>query len=160
MTEQPSTLMTVLYIAVPIILGVSLLLGLLSFIFSMVKKKLWRVVDEQFENRDIVMKSIGANFFGMKSAGHAQIRGNGALILTNDKLWFRLAYPARTIEIPVSAIKRINIVRSFMGKSAMKRLIRVDFDLGQGPDAAAWMVRAPHDWHGTIETMVYRNGNQ
>jgi len=149
--------MKAVYITLAIVLGVGSLLTLLSFIMGQVKKKLRRIVDDQFDNKDIVMQSIGANFFGMKSAGHGQVRGNGALILTNEKLWFRLAFPERTIEIPIKSIKRINIVRSFMGKSAMKRLIRIDFDLGQGPDAAAWMVRAPHDWHGTVETMIYRN---
>ena len=47
-----------------------------------------------------------ANFFGEQSRGPAQMRGNGGLVLLEDRLVFHMLVPDRTITIPLETCGR------------------------------------------------------
>src|SRR5690349_16846302 len=59
----------------------------------------------------------GVSFFGQESHGATQGRGNGTLILTEDKLVFERWLPRRTYEIPLTSIRGFETPKSFLGKS-------------------------------------------
>src|SRR5688500_13926202 len=65
----------------------------------------------------------GVSFFGQESHGVTQGRGNGTLILTEDKLVFERWLPRRTYEIPPASISGIETPSSFLGKSRVTPLL-------------------------------------
>ncbi|WP_109530218.1 MULTISPECIES: hypothetical protein [Nocardia] len=88
-----------------------------------------------------------ANFFGLASKGGAQVRGNGALVLTDTQLWFQRAGSHAPLEIPLASVTSVDIVRSHAGKSVGRDLLRVSLDA----DSAAWYVRDPAGWREEIQ---------
>ncbi len=133
------------------LLFVVVLLGVLSFVISKVRKKSQAAIDERFDESQILCSDPMANFFGQQSKGAAQVRGNGGLVLTADLLWFRQAVPERELEIPLSSVTGVRIEKWFLKKSKGRPLVIVDFDSGDGPDAAAWLVRNHELWKTEIE---------
>ncbi|MFD4354508.1 hypothetical protein ACFWPX_18280 [Nocardia sp. NPDC058518] len=87
-----------------------------------------------------------ANYFGRAAKGGKQVRGNGALVLTDTRLWFRRAGSDDPLEIPLASITSVDIVRSHAGKSIGRPLISVSFD----DDSAAWYVRDSAQWRDDI----------
>lgn len=108
--------------------------------------------------RAVLLEDTMANCFGRRSLGPTQGRGNGTLLLTHDALIFAQAVPARTLEVPRSAITAITTPRSFLGKTKAAPLLQVDFTSDStidadtatppatGADAAAWLVRDLPGW--------------
>ncbi len=94
----------------------------------------------------------GANCFGVRSVGVAQVRGNGCLALTDDALVFRMWTPRKTLVIPRDRVLEVDTARSHLGKSKGIKLLRVRFtnDAGQ-PDVVAWAVRHLDDWLEDLE---------
>ncbi len=98
-----------------------------------------------------VRRSAQVNGFGLESRGRWQARGNGTLVLLDDRLWFRLYVPAREVEIPLASVVRAETVSSHLGKWVGKPLLRVTFrGGGGGEDAAAWLVADPETWIAEI----------
>ncbi len=95
------------------------------------------------------------NFFGQLSRGHAQLRGNGLLALTDKYVRFRMLYPQRRLFIPLDAITAVSTPRSFLGKGMGKGLLRIDFRSGEGKeDACAFLVRSNLRWAETLEALI------
>lgn len=138
-----------------IILGVTALTASLFLIIGTVgskfRKNLARVVSERFDPTEILRKNLWANYFGRKKKGMAQIRGNGALVLTNSQLWFLQAAPRNEIDIPLTQIIRVSTTRSHLGKTIFRPLLFVEFETPDGPDSIAWALRHPDEWVTTIE---------
>jgi len=143
-----------LSLIISIALGIFLLLLFLKLIFARVGKQLENRVRLRYPGRNYVMISIGANFFGQESSGHKQVRGNGALVLTESELWFTLAIPKREIAIPISSVSNISLVSSFLGKSIFKPLLCVEFENHGSPDAIAWALKNPEAWIDKIQSMM------
>ncbi len=101
------------------------------------------------------LSSPMANFFGTKSAGMKQVRGNGILILTDSVVYFRMLVPRREVIIPLERINSIKTPRSFLGKSKGGKLLQLDYtnETG-GEDAAAWMVSGLQEWLDKLKTMT------
>ena len=84
-------------------------------------------------------------------------RGNGALVLTPDRLWFSLLCPAdREIEIPLRSILGVKETNRFMGGGrfiAGPAMIIIDFqDLDSGiEDEVVFSVRGKAEWREAIE---------
>jgi hypothetical protein len=95
----------------------------------------------------ILLMDRGANFFGVKSRGIGQLRGNGCLALTRDELLFLMWVPRREIRIPRSDILRAGKTRTHVGKASFFPLLRVHFRNEEGKeDAIAWRVRNLKEW--------------
>ncbi|GAB4263771.1 hypothetical protein [Deferrisoma sp.] len=94
--------------------------------------------------RAVRFQDRNAAFFGVRSAGWRQVRGNGVLVVTDEALWFRRLVPARTWVIPLDRVRGVSTPKVFLGKTALRPLVAVEF-LGEAgtPDAAAWAVRNP-----------------
>mgnify|MGYP000518929768 CR=1 FL=1 len=94
------------------------------------------------------------NFFGRLSSGYRQWRGNGLLALTDGGLCFRQLLPRKELFIPLDAVTGISRPRSFLGKTRMKDLVRVDFRDEEGKDdACAWLLPSTSWWIAALEAL-------
>ncbi len=66
-------------ITISVLCGVAFLLLLISLILRTTQKKLEKYILNQFNKNEIIGATTRANFFGFKSQGSKQIRGNGAI---------------------------------------------------------------------------------
>jgi hypothetical protein len=71
-----------------------------------------------------VYHAADCNFFGVLSAGIAQVRGNGLLALTSGGIRFRMLVPARTLFIPRESIRAVSRPRWFLKKSRAREMLR------------------------------------
>ena len=83
----------------------------------------------------------GAAFFGQASRGKLQIRGIGCLALGGQRLVFVMWLPRRELVVERSEITAVDAVRSRLGKTVGRRLLRVTFG-----DDAAWSVGDLDRW--------------
>ncbi len=91
--------------------------------------------------KDILFSDYSANFFGQKSNGISQVRGNGILLVTKHEIYFSLLMPRKEICIPVKQIVAITSEASFLGKSKFKPLLVIQFkDRAGNIDSAAWLI--------------------
>jgi len=135
--------------------GLSLCL-ILNLIFKSVRGNLEKHIQEKFETKDIIGATTRANFFGIKSKGVKQVRGNGAMVLTKDRLWFIRAVPLKEYEIPVNSIKRVSLPRSFNGKSVFAKLLCIHYEHNGVEDSIAWAIKNPLRWKESIEELIAR----
>ncbi len=103
-----------------------------------------------FQPAEIVVSEPSANFFGYASKGGRQVRGAGALVLTPHRLWFHRFGSSQALEIPLSAITQLDVVRSHAGKSVGRPLVRVTI----GDDSAAWFVLDAEGWRNAIAAQL------
>jgi hypothetical protein len=97
-----------------------------------------------------------ANFFGLKSRGGFQIRGNGVLVLTAEELWFSRSVPRLDISIPLNQIQDVCLVKSHLGKRVFgSQLLYVEFQTPEGVDAVAWFVAQPQEWQSDIANAMH-----
>ncbi len=88
-----------------------------------------------------------ANCFGFESKGATQLRGNGCLALTPDRLVFAMWVPARDTVVERSQILRVDTAKSHLGKTQGAALLRVRFRTPQGvEEVAAWRLRDLTPW--------------
>lgn len=135
-----------------LVVAIVLLVGGINMtVLTLVRRRMRRVVAGRFHRGAIRRQSLTANCFGIESLGRAQVRGNGALVLTGDELYFRMAVPSREIIIPLERITTVSLVRSHLGKTIFRPLLKVDYVTDNGPDAVAWAVREPERWKQAID---------
>lgn len=137
-----------------VLTGVLLLCLILKFIFKSVRGALGKCIHEKFEPEEIICAATRANFFGIKSDGAGQLRGNGAFVLTKNRLWFMRAVPPKEYEIPITAIKRVSLPRSFNGKSVFVKLLCIHYERNGIEDAMAWAINNPSEWKEHIENLI------
>ncbi len=118
------------------------------------KKRIEKII-AKFQENEILKLSESANYFGLESKGVMQIRGNGVLILTKEKLYFEMwAKPKTNVEIPINSIQQIERGESHLGKRVFQNLLKVHFINEKGNlDSVAWMVRDLEDWIQSLEKM-------
>lgn len=152
--------MDVVMIVLPIVATslvlVVLLGGILFLVISRVKKKAEAVIREEFDASQIIRSDPMANFFGVQSKGGAQIRGNGPLVLTKEKLWFRLLVPKKTVEIPFSSVTTVRTDKWFLHKTKGRPVLIVEYTTPDGPDAAGWIVRDTEGWVAELTKHISR----
>lgn len=107
-------------------------------------------IDREFAGIEVLRKDPMANYFGLESKGGKQVRGNGALVLTADELWFRRIGSSEPLRVARGAITETSVVRSHAGKTVGRPLVRVAFDGPQGPDSAAWYVADAEAWAAAV----------
>ncbi len=140
-------------VIISVLTGMIFLFALLKLVFSATRKTLENHVQDLFAREHILGATTRANFFGQLSKGGRQIRGNGALILTKDKVHFIRAVPFKRYEIPINSITEISLPRSFNGKSVFSTLLCVHYKTDSGSDALAWAVKTPENWKKAIEDL-------
>lgn len=100
---------------------------------------------------EIVRRDLRANFFGLQSKGPAQLRGNGALVLTRNALRFFQLVPASEIVVPLADVREATLVRSHLGKSVGYSLLKVTFSSGGTTDSIAWFVPEAEAWRAAVD---------
>ena len=122
-------------------------------------KKRQEEIFKKFEGQKVLGAFGSANFFGLESKGVKQIRGNGVLVLTENKLYFEMWVKPRTIiEIPITSIKKIEVVKSHLYKSRFNPLLKVIFTNDMDEiDSVAWMVGKNRldEWKDALEKLVF-----
>lgn len=106
-----------------------------------------------FEPNQIIEKEIlWANLQYQRSVGCCQRKGNGALVLTSDLLWFNFLCSDRQIVIPLRSILAVGVgrIRGQMGLGLI-----VDFvDPASGKeDQVIFLLREPQRWKMLIEAV-------
>ena len=159
------------------------ILLLFQFVFLLVilikrRKEINQYMENHFKGQILLLKDESASFFGVKSAGPLQVRGNGIMAMTGDTLFFAMFLPYRIIEIPLAKIRSVSTPKSFLGKSTFKKLLQIDFiddgniaksinksklklfrfkaaDIGGSKEnSAAWYVKDLAKWVNTIESRI------
>ncbi len=139
--------------AISVIFGVLFLFVLLKLLFSYTRKKLENHILKKFDKNDILGATTDANFFGEQSKGAKQLRGNGALILTKDQLYFARAVPFKEYTIPLKSVSKVSLPNSFNGRSILSTLLCIQYKTGSESDAIAWAVKDPGSWKKAIEKL-------
>lgn len=112
-----------------------------------IKNRKVEKVKALFANVDIQLLDGSANFFGTKSKGMGQVRGNGALVLTPQELYYEMWMPEKTLRIPRERISKVATAKSFLGKSKGRTLLVIEhFNDANALDASAWLVRDLNAW--------------
>lgn len=149
---------TEVFIVIPIVV----LVFAISLVVSLRRLAMRRAADvlARFQGKRVYDTCSSANFFGLESKGMAQVRGNGVLVLTGDVLFFQMWIPKRETEIPVARIRKVEQVRSHLGKTRGSPLVKVTFETAPGQlDSAAWLVPNPGRWQSAIEGLGRRAGD-
>ena len=143
---------TALIIVFSVLGGLIILLSILKRIMQHTREKLGKALKEKFSGQTIILQSRHANFFGQRSGGQKQVRGNGALVLTTKELFFLLAHPKREFTIPLKDITAVTFPKSHLGKSMMRPLLLVEYLNDSVADGLAWFVPHHEEWKKAIET--------
>lgn len=124
----------------------------------LVRRMLARRVDEAratLSGETVLAITGRANFLGVKSKGLAQVRGNGVLALTGDRLVFFMLAPRKTYEVPLRMVSGIEHPRWFNGKSVFYKLLVVLFTAEDGmQDAIGFYVPDPLRWGAMISRVA------
>lgn len=123
--------------------------------FQKIFKKRYNQILSNFEESQISLISANPNFYGQYSLGRGQVRGNGVLILTLDSLFFEMYFPKKNFKFPLKNIRNVDIVKSFLGKTQFRQLLRISFINDKGEeDSAAWLVKNLDVWKNRIEQII------
>ncbi len=117
------------------------------------QKRISEIMDE-FKDKNIILSTNDANFFGQQSRKSTQVRGNGVLILNAQELYFEMWRPKKILQIPISSVLKIEITKSFLHKSVFRKLLKVVFTNQEGEeDAVAWWVTSLEKWIEELESV-------
>jgi len=144
-------------VAVLIVILVIVLFATLLLVGTWLKSRMKSAAREVEENYagEGILRLEGANFFGQKSLGMGQVRGNGILALTKMRLVFRMLLPDRTHEIRLESIRNIEHPMTFLGKTKGIRLLVVNYTNDEGEqDAMGWAVKNPDDWADVVRSTM------
>jgi hypothetical protein len=141
-----SALTIVLLVVGLVVLILAIVLGTLRIVVGRVRKSSAEKIATRFGSEEVVRSDPMANFFGLESKGTTQIRGNGALVLTPTVLWFSRVGSSEPLEIPVTAIREVDLVSSHLGKTVGRKLLHVRFETPQGSDGVAWWTKDVEGW--------------
>ena len=128
-------------------LVVAIFLVVPKVVMSTVEPALQRRIGAAYAPETIVLKDLKAVTLGLESRGVLQGRGNGALVLSADELcWMRFVPESADLRIPREHITKVDTVRSHLGKTYGRDLLRVTFTNDGQPDSMAWYVTDLGAW--------------
>jgi hypothetical protein len=123
--------------------------------FKRIFKGRYNQILSNFDESQISLVSANPNFYGQYSLGRGQIRGNGVLILTSDSLFFEMYFPKKKFYFPLRNITKVDTVKSFLGKTQFRQLLRISFINDKGEeDSATWLVKNLDVWINRIEQII------
>ncbi len=111
-----------------------------------------------FDESDILRSDVIAHCYGLESGRGEQYRGNGAVVLTADKLWYSKMDTEEFLEIPMSKIRDVDIAMDFRGELGEGRLLIITFENGGLNDRIAFFVEAPFEWRIAIVNLSQHPG--
>lgn len=119
--------------------------------------KLAQRVGEVYAPEAIVFSDSKASNFGLESKGSTQQRGNGSLVLTAKELHFFQLVPKSDFRIGLDKIKKVDTVRSHLGKTVGRKLLFVSFTGERGEDSVAFSVSDIDAWLSKLAASPAQN---
>lgn len=149
---------SLILLAAGFVLFVGLLfVGVPAITLRVLARSLEPRIAAEFPPEQIVLKDLQAVTFGLQSKGVFQGRGNGALVLTPNELWFSRAVPRLDVRILLDTITEVTTVRSHLGKTYFRDLLRVSFRTQDTTDAIAWYVTDLEAWRAKLAELLPRS---
>lgn len=135
---------------IPILISVACLalsLAVVVPVIGMLKRRAGERLRAELGGVPVLRSDPMALYFGVKSQG-VGLRGNGALMLTADRLGFMMLIGKKQpLIIPRASITKVESVRSHMGKAIGRPLLAVHFTNDAGAaDVVGWYVRDLDGW--------------
>jgi hypothetical protein len=112
------------------------------------------IAKQRFAGRQTHRMELGARFVGHSVLGRVQWRGPGVIVLAPDVLWYRLGFPGREFEIPLDAIRVVDVRRTHLGIPSRRPLLFVEAELGGKTESFAWQIDKPERWVGMIQHII------
>ena len=130
-----------------IVLAIGVALGGLVFWLRALRDEIQAKLLAELGDEAPLLVDPSANCLGLESLGMAQVRGNGCLATTKERVLFRMWMPERSFEVQRSRITAVDEPRSHLGKSKGMKLLKLSFvdERGQA-DSLAWAVRDLEAW--------------
>lgn len=136
------------------IIGAGILVGVIvifvvvpKLVIKAMEPSLERRISKMYSSEQIILRDLKALTFGLESRGVLQWRGNGALVLTaNELCWFRFVPESSDLRIPRENITKVDTVKTHLGKTYGRDLLRVTFTNNGKPDSTAWYVMDLGAW--------------
>ena len=139
---------------VAFIIVIALFLAVLAGFLRKLMKKAEQKAITLWETEGVLRVEKSANFFGVESRGMGQVRGNSVLMLTGKGLRNMMWLPSREFGVDWETVRKVEIVKSHLGKSKLAPLVKVHFTNEKGEsDSAAWLVK---DTSGIIDDISAR----
>jgi hypothetical protein len=145
------------FIYIGIAIGLILLAGLVVLLIKMrtIRRECRETIAKKYTSGDILCHNNLANYYGMEVHKGKQKRGNGVLILAQNELYFLRLQPKLEITIPLKRIKRVLTPSSFLGKSAPKPLLKVDFKDENGViNSVAWLLQDLESFKNCLKPQI------
>lgn len=137
-----SNSLVIQYIGIAIGITFVIVLVVLFVRMRKIRKECRETLANRYSSGDIICHDNMANYFGMESYKGKQTRGNGVLVLAQRELYFLRLLPRMELCIPLKRIKRIVTPSSFLGKSVLKPLLKVEYQDEDGAlNSVAWYVK-------------------
>ena len=123
--------------------------------------QLERKVSETFSDDEIVLKNVGwANLQVLTTQSGCQRQGNGALVLTREKLWFRfICCGDDELDIPLSDITRVYASRSLSMRGHYIYTSRAMLLIEFAQELVAFSLPQSESWVEQIDLTRAREGN-
>ena len=136
-----------LIIGAGILVGVIVLVVVPKLVTKAMEPSLERRISKIYPAEQIILRDLMALTFGLESRGVLQGRGNGALVLTaNELCWLRFVPESSDLRIPREHITKVDTVKTHLGKTYGRDLLRVTFTNNGTPDSMAWYVTDLGAW--------------
>jgi len=129
------------------------LIVLFTLLTSITQKKLVTLISQKFKADEVLGISTQVSFFGLQSDGYAQLRGKGALILTQNNLSFLRAYPYKEYNIETANITQVVQSKSFLSKRHLRSLLIVRFTEQEMVNAIGFSINNINDWEESISAL-------
>lgn len=121
---------------------------------GLITGRLSRRAQRHLQGLEILREEVGANSFGVESAGKTQVRGNGNLALTADELLFVQWIPNRVTRISRASIFEVTTAKSHLGKTIGRTLLKVVWTNERAErDSIALWVRDLEGWRAALRQM-------
>ncbi|NOY08526.1 MAG: hypothetical protein GXP33_06765 [Spirochaetes bacterium] len=127
-------------------------LGIIFFLAYNRQRESRRILNK-FDEKDIVLTTFGANYFGLESEMGGPLRSSGALVLLKDAIYYRARYLNREIMIKGNSITYIGISDVHKDKPLYQNAVIIRFLNEEGKEEkAAFRMPYPNHWITAIRT--------
>ncbi|NOR25472.1 MAG: hypothetical protein GQ542_14010 [Desulforhopalus sp.] len=124
-----------------------------------IRRECRQTLAKRYSSGDIICHDNMANYLGMESFKGKQTRGNGVLVLAQRELYFLRLLPRMELCIPLKRIKRVMTPSSFLGKSVLKPLLKVDFHDEDGIlNSVAWHIKDMDTFKNSLRLQMKKIG--
>ena len=140
-------------------IAIFVFLGIFAAVFVIItirklKERLRQKMEQLEMQTRVVLKDEWVNCFGFCRGWRCSSKGNGALALTKEGLFFIPVIGDETL-VPFEGISEIGTPNSHGGKTNFRKLLSVTFTDDDGKEIkAAWLLKDIDKWQAAIRAAV------